>query len=173
MKIKKILFVFAILFIFAIFLKTPNYATIVPVSGGTSSSQSGSSSAGSSSSVPSSCSLLGGTSLNGVCQFVTPNSSIPQNCSSISTTISDIIIALFSVAGLAFFVMLVLSGIKIITAGGDKEKISSAQTAIIHAILGIVIVAGSFLIVEIVTSVLGVGGSLFTSNPISSSCSVK
>ena len=69
--------------------------------------------------------------------------------------------------------MLILSGIKIITAGGDKEKIASAQTAIIHAILGIVIVAGSFLIVEIVTSVLGVGGSLFTSNPISSNCSIK
>jgi len=169
MKIKKILFVFAILFIFAIFFKTPNYAMIAGVGG---SSSTGTSSSSSSSPGSNSCGVLGGTPVNGVCEF-TPSNSIPQNCSSISTTISDIIIALFSVAGLAFFIMLVLSGIKIITAGGDKEKISSAQTAIIHAILGIVIVAASFLIVEIVTSVLGVGGALFTSNPISSSCSVK
>ena len=153
MKIKKILFIFAILFTFAIFFKTPNYVIAAPTGAST-------------------CQTLGGSYINNICQFAN-GTNIPQNCSSISTTISDIIIALFSVAGLAFFIMLVLSGIKIITAGGDKEKISSAQTAIIHAILGIVVVAASFLIVEIVTSVLGVGGSLFTSNPITSSCTVK
>lgn len=170
MKIKKILFVFAILFAFAFIFKTPNYATVS--SGGTGTQSSGQSSTGASSTGSNPCTILGGNPSGGNCNFL-PSSNTPSSCSSISTTISDVIIALFSIAGLAFFVMLVLSGIKIITAGGDKEKISSAQTAIVHAILGIIIVAGSFLIVEIVTSVLGVGGSLFTSNPISSSCSVK
>ena len=80
---------------------------------------------------------------------------------------------LFSVAGLAFFVMLIVAGIKITTAGGDKDKISSAQTAIVHAVLGIVIVAGSFLIVELISGLLGVGGSIFSTNPISSNCSIN
>jgi hypothetical protein len=170
MKIKNFLFVFAILFTFVFILKTPNYAMAVSkVETGIQSSRQ---TISTTSVGGSSCTILGGNPSGGNCNFL-PSSNIPSSCSSISTTISTIIVGLFSVAGLAFFVMLILSGIKIITAGGDKEKIASAQTAIIHAILGIVIVAGSFLIVEIVTSVLGVGGSLFTSNPISSNCSIK
>ncbi len=123
-------------------------------------------------SASSACSSIGGTYSNNVCNF-SGTSSVPTSCSSINSTITTVITLLFSLAGLLFFIMIVVSGIKIITAGGDTEKISSAKKGIINAIIGLVIVIGAFLIIEVITSLLGVSGSLFYSNPISSNCSIS
>jgi hypothetical protein len=153
MKIRNLLFIFLFLASFAIFFHVNNYASPPPTGA-------------------SSCTTFGGIPKNGVCSF-TPSTNIPTTCSTIASSIGNIIVLLFSVAGLAFFVMLIIAGIKMTTAGGDKEKIASAQTAIIHAILGIVIVAASFLIVELISGLLGVGGALFTANPINSNCTIN
>jgi hypothetical protein len=153
MKIKKLLFfILSLVFISAFFiLRSPNYA----------STGSGL------------CNTLGGNSSGKVCDFIGGTAGVPANCSSINTLFGTVVTFLFSVAGLVFFVMLVISGIKIITAGGDKEKISSAQTAIMHAVIGIIVVAGAYLILELVTGVLGVQGSIFNTSPITSNCSLQ
>ncbi len=118
------------------------------------------------------CSILGGTSNGSVCNF--GSSTIPAaNCSSLNSTIGEIVTLLFFIAGLVFFVMIIISGLKIMTSGGDREKFAGARSSLVYAIIGIVIVAGSFLIVEVVFGLLHVNGSIFTSSPISSNCSIK
>jgi hypothetical protein len=118
------------------------------------------------------CSILGGTSNGSVCSF--GSSTIPAaNCSSLNSTIGEIVTLLFFIAGLVFFIMIVISGLKMMTSGGDREKFAGARSSLVYAIIGIVIVAGSFLIVEVVFGLLHVNGSIFTSSPINSNCSIK
>ena len=112
------------------------------------------------------CSALGGTlGSNGVCNF-SLNPPIPTNCSTINSTISTIIDVLFAVAGLLFFVMIVVSGIEWLMSGGEEEKKRNAQSRLINAVIGIAIVAGSFFIFEIILNLFGVGGASVFSNPI-------
>ncbi len=118
------------------------------------------------------CSILGGTSNGNVCNF--GSSTIPAaNCSTLNSTIGEVVTLLFFIAGLVFFVMIVISGLKMMTSGGDREKFAGARSSLVYAIIGIVIVAGSFLIVEIVFGLLHVNGSVFNSSPINSNCSIQ
>lgn len=56
------------------------------------------------------------------------------------------------VVGVAAVIMIMVSGFKYITAGGDASKVSSAKNTLIYAIVGIAIVALSQFIVQFVFS---------------------
>jgi hypothetical protein len=88
------------------------------------------------------------------------NSSLSTNPNGIITTIINFI---FIIVGLIFFIMLVIAGVQWVTAGGAEDKKEEAQKRIINAIIGVAIVAGSYLVVEIVSSLLGLGG-IFNQN---------
>jgi hypothetical protein len=61
------------------------------------------------------------------------------------------IVNLFSiVVGLIAVIMLIYGGLKYITSGGDSGKAASARTAIVSAIIGLVIVALAQIIVQFV-----------------------
>ncbi len=67
------------------------------------------------------------------------------------------------VFGLAIFlavVYLMYGGIRWITSRGDKMAIESARKHIVSAIIGIVVVAGTFLILQVLFTVLGVDNPL-------------
>ena len=86
--------------------------------------------------------------------------------------ITTIINFIFIIVGLIFFVMLVIAGVQWVTAGGAEDKKEEAQKRIINAIIGVAIVAGSYLVVEIVSSLLGIGG-IFSQNLFNTSCGAK
>ncbi len=67
---------------------------------------------------------------------------------------------LFSLAIILAVVYLIFGGIKWITSRGDKAGVESARKHIIAAIIGLVVVAGTFVIVNIIFQVLG------TANPL-------
>lgn len=52
--------------------------------------------------------------------------------------------------------VIMLSGIQIITSGGDSEKIKSAKSRLMYAIIGLVILLGAFFILNVLSSILGV-----------------
>jgi hypothetical protein len=54
-------------------------------------------------------------------------------------------------------IYLIYGGILYITAGGDAEKATKGRTALINAIIGIVIIALSYLIVTWVSDIIGGG----------------
>jgi hypothetical protein len=84
--------------------------------------------------------------------FVNPNleaSAIPQL----------IINMLFGVATFLAVAYLMYGGIRWITSRGDKVGVESARKHIVAAVIGLVIVIGSFFILRVVFSILGVQNS--------------
>lgn len=78
-----------------------------------------------------------------------------------NTTIPQIItfaIAIVSIiAILATLIYLVWGAIKWITSGGDKTKVEAARGQIVAAIIGFIIVVLSFVILNVVATLLGLG----------------
>lgn len=70
----------------------------------------------------------------------------------IDSVIQTIVRVLGIVAGILAVIMIIVSGIKYITSGGDSSKIASAKNALVYALVGIVIVALSQVIVRFVLS---------------------
>jgi hypothetical protein len=55
--------------------------------------------------------------------------------------IAAVIIAVF---------ILILAGIQWTTSGGDKEKVQSARNKIVYTIIGLIIIFGAFMIINII-----------------------
>ncbi len=67
------------------------------------------------------------------------------------TNIIKVVIQILSViAGVAAVIMIVVGGLRYITSGGDSSKVAGAKSAILYAIVGLVIVALAQLIVRFV-----------------------
>lgn len=71
--------------------------------------------------------------------------------------VSRVVAFLLYLAAILAVVYLIYGGIIYITAGGDAEKATKGRTALINAIIGIVIIALAFLIVRWVSSILQAG----------------
>ncbi len=70
----------------------------------------------------------------------------------IKSTIEDAINILSSVVGVVAVIMIIVGGIKYITASGDPGSIKSARNTVIYAIVGLLIVAVSQTIVKYVVA---------------------
>lgn len=103
---------------------------------------------------------LGSTTGTAIC-----TGPLSTNPNGIITTIINV---LFAVVGLIFFIMIVIAGIQWVTTGGEEEGKKAAQGRLINAVIGIAIVAAAYLIVELVSSLLGIG-SIFNSKIVSCS----
>ena len=66
--------------------------------------------------------------------------------------IGTIISWLLGLVGTVFFVLILVNGLKYMTAGGDSSKSKEAVSGITNAIIGLVIVMASFLITQYVAS---------------------
>ena len=70
-----------------------------------------------------------------------------------------IIDLLFGVAAFLALAYLMYGGIKWITSRGDKMQVEAARKHIVAAIIGLVVVAGSFFGLRVVFTILGAGGN--------------
>jgi hypothetical protein len=59
-------------------------------------------------------------------------------------------------AGIALFIMLLVGGFKFMTAGGDPKAAESAKKTLTFAVVGIVLVASSYLILRFINVFTGV-----------------
>ncbi len=84
----------------------------------------------------------------------TGNTTIPQ-------IITFVIAVVSIIAILATLIYLVWGAIKWITSGGDKTKVEAARGQIVAAIIGFIIVVLSFVILNVVATLLGLG-NIFT-----------
>src|SRR3989344_6146185 len=62
----------------------------------------------------------------------------------------------YFVAGLAFFIYLLIGGIQWITSGGDPKALDAARGRITNAIIGLIIVVAAYAIALILENVLGI-----------------
>lgn len=81
----------------------------------------------------------------------TPNDSPKQLAVTIATLWQTIIL----VGGLAFLLFFLQGGVTWITAGGDKGKIEEARGKITQGLVGLAVLAASYVIIKFIESALG------------------
>jgi len=77
------------------------------------------------------------------------------NISDINTIIPGLINLILVVAGVVFIFLILTAGIQWMTAGGDKEALSSAQKRLTSALIGITIVFSAWAIINLVKGFFG------------------
>lgn len=82
------------------------------------------------------------------------NLSVPSEIGQTGDFISTIVRFFIIVAGLFALTQFLLGGFSYITAGGDKGKISEATQKITMSIVGLAIIAASFVIIAIISQLL-------------------
>lgn len=80
---------------------------------------------------------------------------IGGSTSAIEKLISNVLVVLTVVAGIAFILYFLLGGLNWITAGGDKGKIDKAKGMMTNGAIGIIAITVSYAIVWIVGAALG------------------
>jgi hypothetical protein len=68
----------------------------------------------------------------------------------VSKAIQDIVNLVTIVVGIAAVIVIIVNGLRFITAAGDSNTINSARTGIIYALVGLVVVAFAQIIVRFV-----------------------
>lgn len=66
-----------------------------------------------------------------------------------------ILTILTSAAGVIAVFFIIIAGIKFVTASGDEKKLASAASMITYAIIGLVVTALAFVILQVVQYLLG------------------
>ena len=93
---------------------------------------------------------------NAVCEGV--QSQVGGNCdgnqasNDIEGIVAVVLNLLSFIAGIAAVIMIIIAGLKYITSGGDSSGVAGAKSALIYAIVGIVIVALAQVIVQFVVN---------------------
>ncbi len=70
--------------------------------------------------------------------------------------VSGFISTIMIVVGLAFFVMLVLGGLKWVVSEGEKGNVESARNQVTNALIGLAIVFSAWAILSLISQLTGV-----------------
>jgi hypothetical protein len=98
----------------------------------------------------------GGTGGAGGVNIQTPTGGITTISEfNVSQIISWAVTAILVVAGLIFFFMLIIGGLRYILSGGDKTATESARGQITAALIGLVIVFSAWAIASLLQAVFG------------------
>lgn len=87
------------------------------------------------------------------------NPDYKQGTTIIGKLVSNIVGLIFIFAFLLAFLYLLTGAIQWITSGGDKTTLESARNKIIHALMGLVIVAAAWAILNLVGQFFGLSTS--------------
>lgn len=73
----------------------------------------------------------------------------PSGAGGISRFLSNGIVLIYSIASIVLLFMLLWGAFEWMTSGGDKEKLAGAQRRIINAVIGILIFAVAFAVIQV------------------------
>lgn len=76
--------------------------------------------------------------------------------SCIPIVFKNIVTATLVFVGVVAVFLIILSGIKFITSGGDPKQVEGARNTLTYAIIGLVVVLLSFLIINVIGRITGV-----------------
>lgn len=89
-----------------------------------------------------------------------PISDVPT-LNELGSVFSNIVSLILGFAGIVLFIMLLSGGFKYITAGGDPKGVESAKKTLTYAIGGIVVIALSYLILNLIQTITGANVTVF------------
>ncbi|MFZ3301482.1 MAG: pilin [Microgenomates group bacterium] len=81
---------------------------------------------------------------------------MPPPLTSLEKVFENLISAALAMGGIALFIMFLSGGFKYLTSGGDPKATEGAQKTLTYAITGIVVLAGAFLILKIISTITNV-----------------
>lgn len=70
-----------------------------------------------------------------------------------STVLGNVLNAVYILAGSIAIITLIIAGILYITSDGDSSKVSTAKSAVIYSVVGLIIVGLAFIITGIVQNI--------------------
>ena len=70
--------------------------------------------------------------------------------------VTNVVQAITAAAGLALLFYLIFGAFRYLTSAGDDKQVQAARKIMTNAVIGLIIIAGSFFIVEIAGVVLGI-----------------
>lgn len=85
-----------------------------------------------------------------------PGSDIGSSTGAVEKLISNVLVVLTVVSGIAFTLYFLLGGLNWITAGGDKGKIDKAKGMMTNGAIGLIVIAVSYAISWIIGKALGI-----------------
>ena len=68
----------------------------------------------------------------------------------------NVVTALVALAGVALFLILIVSGYTYLFAGGDMKKLEKAKGSMTGAFMGLVVIVAAYLIIRLVQEITGV-----------------
>jgi hypothetical protein len=92
---------------------------------------------------------------------VDPATQVPT-LAGLGTMFTNIVTVILAIAGIAFFVLLLGSGFKFMTSGGDPKAVEGAKKTLTYAIAGLIIILLSYLILVLIKTLTGVDVTTFT-----------
>lgn len=69
----------------------------------------------------------------------------------------DIINLVFIIIGLIFFANLIMVGWEYMMSSGDPKKVQASNTRLVNGIIGLILAFVAFIIVRLITNILGLG----------------
>lgn len=73
----------------------------------------------------------------------------------------NVVSVLLELGGITLFVMLIIGGFNYLTSGGNPQQAEAAKKTITYAILGMLLLASSFLILKLIQQFTGVNVTEF------------
>lgn len=75
------------------------------------------------------------------------------NCSGakVGDVANTVVNILSIIVGIAAIIMIIISGLKYVTSGGDANKVGSAKTTLIYALVGLAIAISAKFLVDFIT----------------------
>lgn len=79
----------------------------------------------------------------------------PAPLSKLEDVFGNVVTSLLALGGIVLFLMLLSGGFKYLTSGGDPKATEGAQKTLTYAIGGLVLLAGSYMILRIISDFTG------------------
>ena len=85
----------------------------------------------------------------------------PATLQDLEGVFSNVIKIILGIAGITFFILLLSSGFKFITSGGDPKALEGAKKTLTYAIGGLILIIVSYLILLLIKEITGVDVTIF------------
>lgn len=85
----------------------------------------------------------------------------PPTLQNLEDVFANVIKIVLGIAGVTFFILLLSSGFKFITSGGDPKALEGAKKTLTYAIGGLILIIVSYLILLLIKEITGVDVTVF------------
>ena len=85
----------------------------------------------------------------------------PPTLQNLEDVFANVVKIILGIAGVTFFVLLLSSGFKFITSGGDPKALEGAKKTLTFAIGGLILIIVSYLILLLIKEITGVDVTIF------------